>query len=570
MSLSTTPSQASAAPAVLAQNDSLVLRPTLYSCGDSIQGRGCCAANHYCTPYFGLVLALVLLLVGPRVVRRLWRRHVRSSVAEAAGVPAPLAALWYIGSSLMMIGIASIIIALRLTPVLSTPWRLYDSDYNSWSAYEAMVIFPLGLTLMLLSLRPSLGDAKYVVRLTLSFVVYAAAATALFVALAIRFPPRLPSRKNINGNVYFGACVFLALAHLLVFLVFLPILRQGSLRKPPTRQLAAWRLRRFWRNWRLIMCLLAIVALALLIVCWTISIRYSKARALKNARLLLWSIFVEGVLFSLLPQHRWRLRLLLMAGRHNRPHRSSRDDAGYRNLAADDLAQSISQSVLTPSPAPVASAVDWPEQPPGLGARLLIRRAADAANHAAAAAHTGAVVELGRGGFSVVLSARLDGQPVAVKVAQLRTTDYRLTGDRAADNMVAVFHQEARLMQRAGFRHPHLCAIVGTCAVAGCPALVLECYSGGSLSLALGLGDSAQLAPELASFMERWRLAPQLAAGLVRSRRSRCFRRTPLARPFAPHKLMRHAASVGTWLLYADSVAVARAGSFARLGRAAL
>ena len=78
-----------------------------------------------------------------------------------------------------------------------------------------------------------------------------------------------------------------------------------------------------------------------------------------------------------------------------------------------------------------------------------------------------------------------------------------------------------RLMQRAGFRHPHLCAIVGTCAVAGCPALVLECYSGGSLSLALGLGDSAKLAPELASFMERWRLAPQLAAGLVRSRRSR-------------------------------------------------
>ena len=43
---------------------------------------------------------------------------------------------------------------------------------------------------------------------------------------------------------------------------------------------------------------------------------------------------------------------------------------------------------------------------------------------------------------------------------------------------------------------------------------MLEYYEGGNLSEALGL-NTARLNPALATFMERWRLAPQLASGLV-------------------------------------------------------
>ena len=42
----------------------------------------------------------------------------------------------------------------------------------------------------------------------------------------------------------------------------------------------------------------------------------------------------------------------------------------------------------------------------------------------------------------------------------------------------------------------------GTCAIAGCPALVLEYYEGGDLAVALGL-KAASPHPMLATFIER-------------------------------------------------------------------
>ena len=473
---------------------------------------------------------------------------MQSSAAQVAGAPAPLlTALMHVGIILLMISAASVFGTLFQIPWLRIPWRLWsDFEFNNYTLFvEAFVIFPLGMTLVLLSLRPALSDAKTLVRLTLGFIVYAGACTALSLAQAITFAPYFTRPRSPTRRIrwfalgWFIAYISMALVHLLVVLAFLPILLRGPLWKPPTRQLAIWRLRRFWRNWRLLMSLLAILALAAIIASY-VSPYWPFVYALKDARPFVWIVFVETALFSLLPQYKWRLRLMLIA-QHQRLRGSSWNNAGRRDAAADELAQSISQSVLTlvspqhtlaevsPQNAPVASpearpassGVDWPEQPAGLGAGLVIRRAADAATHADGTAdadgtaHADAVVELGRGGFSVVLSAHLDGKPVAVKVARRTSwTDI-------------VFRSEALLMQRADFRHQHLSAIVGTCVVAGCPALVLDYCSGGALSDALGLGDSTQLAPELASFAERWRLAPQLAAGLVRSR---CPRRLSEAR----------------------------------------
>jgi serine/threonine protein kinase len=119
-------------------------------------------------------------------------------------------------------------------------------------------------------------------------------------------------------------------------------------------------------------------------------------------------------------------------------------------------------------------------------------------------------VELGRGGFSVVLHAQLDGIPLAVKVA-------KPSGKGVPEQTMEAFTSEAHLMRSAGFPHEHLCALFGTCLVAGLPAIVLEYFGGGALSEALGIRTSSnrQPRPELAALAERWRLAPQLASGLA-------------------------------------------------------
>jgi hypothetical protein len=183
----------------------------------------------------------------------------------------------------------------------------------------------------------------------------------------------------------------------------------------------------------------------------------------------------------------------------------------------------------------------WPEDPPRLGARLTICRTSDPAPELpepvpepvpgdepgdgpaapaapsasdlierAAGAHLAQPIELGRGGFAVVLSARLDGVPLAVKVA-------KPSSKGVANQVLEAFAREARLMRSAGFPHEHLCALFGTCTIAGCPAIVLDYFGGGALSDALGIRSLRyrRPRPELAALAERWRLAPQLASGLA-------------------------------------------------------
>ena len=110
---------------------------------------------------------------------------MRSSAAQTAAAPALLlTALMHIGTILLMITVASVIGNSFNIPWLRIPWRVGMGEQYTLFV-EAVVIFPLGMTLVLLSLRPALSDAKTLVRLTLGFILYAGACTALFLAKAI-------------------------------------------------------------------------------------------------------------------------------------------------------------------------------------------------------------------------------------------------------------------------------------------------------------------------------------------------------------------------------------------------
>ena len=91
-------------------------------------------------------------------------------------------------------------------------------------------------------------------------------------------------------------------------------------------------------------------------------------------------------------------------------------------------------------------------------------------------------MKLGEGGFSVVVGAHLDGTPVALKVAK---------GGGKEQAPIKALRQEWLIMKSASFHHEHLATYIGTCLVAGCPALVLEHYEGGNLSDALGYAGRA-------------------------------------------------------------------------------
>ena len=122
----------------------------------------------------------------------------------------------------------------------------------------------------------------------------------------------------------------------------------------------------------------------------------------------------------------------------------------------------------------------WPEQPPGLRAQLVMHpRSTDGLEDGSGLSPEDgsglsllpsspkvlvvagrmseiSAFELGRGGFSVVLRAQLEGGvTVAVKIATIQRAE-------AIDdaNGIVMCRKEADLMLQASFHHPHLCGCI--------------------------------------------------------------------------------------------------------------
>ena len=493
----------------------------------------CCAENCYCGPILGVYLAPILLvLLGPCVLRRLAGRQAGR---QAPRIPL-LTAMAQLGFILVLIAVIPQLehgADLRVYGIRS-PWRT--------KRHQFIAFLPLGLMLVLLSLLPSLGDTRAVVAIAFLFMGYA---LAVIVASSMTVVYHLEQSANeafdaIHPNSRSAILIYLAVAvaNLILFLATLPIVCRGSLLRP-TRQRAAWRLRHLWWVWRTGMAIVSLWYLVIIII-----------RAVapetpglngdnmdehdRNMELLyLISMVVQGALFSLLGHNR-RTRLSFLAVRLSMrrrwPRHLSSQEYGPRVAVRSSIVEILQHASLisTHSSASRHDAVDthaaslavWLEDPPGLGARLVVHgmsnRRAEGTTLFTSSTTTEAadpVTELGQGGYAIVLRAQLGSRPVAAKVAK-PTSRREDTAQK-----IEAFQREVQVMMRAGFRHDHLLECVGTCVFAGCPTIVLEYYEGGDLSQALGLHKSrtgsAWPKPELAAFTERWRLAPQLASGLA-------------------------------------------------------
>ena len=441
---------------------------------ECIRHTGCCAANCYCGPFLGVYLALLLpVLVAPYLVKLAC--HWRPSVVKPPGSLGPLLldALQQLGTLIIMVGVAPTIIEAvqdeHPWTGVSFPWR----DDKHWRATSVKVhhffaFVPLGITLVMLSQRPSLANVRSVVVVALVLMSWAVAAIVMFTV-------QYTSSKTVLYVPLALSCV-----HFLLLLLLLPIVCRGVLWRP-TRRIAAWRLRYLWRVWRISMGVVGLWALITLIIITiepdTPQLNGNTAGAME--RLHLWGFLVQGVAFSVLPQHKWRVRFqVAVTGKRSTRHLSSRDDGPRRHKVVNALVKEILR--VTSIDAVASPLAGWPEQPPGLRAQLVMHPRStdgledgsglspeDGSGLSLLPSSPNALVvagrmseisafELGRGGFSVVLRAQLEGGvTVAVKIATIQRAE-------AIDdaNGIVMCRKEADVMLQASFHHPHLCGCI--------------------------------------------------------------------------------------------------------------
>ena len=519
---------------------------------------GCCAENCYCAPAIGIYLALVLpLLMGPTLYSR-----VRRPSASAPRVPL-LDAMWRLGSVLAVTGVTPTVLSLMHPALYRIPLG---------KAHRYFGFVPLGITLALLSLRPSLAEARHVVVTGFAFMAYAAAGMATMIhnaanTHALRGTPEQLSRRAVASAMAF--------AHLVLLVSLLPIVRRGGALWRPTREVAAWRLRRLWSIYRVCMGLVGAWALVIVVIAAAdpyhplANLRYRSGGLRQGSDYALellyaWGMLVQGVAFSMLRLD-WRHRFQLRLRRMHMPKWRSSLDIGRRGENMAELAADLNElhlSWLHSAPEQPAASLraHWTEDPPSLGQRLILLRRTSGANGTKRDGESGersstATPERGNGdgqghgggdgnshghgaiaaGASKLTADGTDRGPLPTDVwanavllgeggfsvvvgAHLDGAPVALKvakggGTAEGASIVEALRKEALMMRRADFPHEHLVACMGTCVVGGCPVLVLQCCDGGNLSEALGLRRPG-MRHELAPFEERWCLVPQLASGL--------------------------------------------------------
>ena len=506
----------------------------------------CCRCNLYCVPTMGAyLLCLLAVFCVPRLVRIMIRKCMRGAGAMAAlsgtadtglrraarrggclpivapstdahANPAPWSASradrprGWLSSALISIG--QLLLAVSLMPLVllvSGRGPLPDLSFGR-QPHRWVALLPTALTMLLLGVRPSAGDAMRVLRFSFAF-------TAFCVAFAVLMLMEMKTHRV--GTSPWIQSLLIAVTATIVALLMLPI----QLRRPllsPSRELAAWKLRWLWGVWRACMAIAAVWSGGQFIATYAcdgvrcdLRVNYKE---LGWERAYLAALCLQDAFYCYALRPSFRLRLVFVSVHQRRPHtigewqrvwtvllrpyRFPAQDAGDTRWRlpgpAHNALRSGSRSPTTtaehphqttaehqhqttylkgqqmemnqlayssqyswPSPAvPRPDKLAWESWPEGLAARIQMshgrrggggeRREEDAGS--GDGTHDGPAV-LGRGGFGVVISATLDGViPVAAKLLQPFGLHHPPSMIRYNDKELADFRAEFELLVRIG------------------------------------------------------------------------------------------------------------------------
>ena len=405
----------------------------------------CCGCNHFCREAalsFTAALLIAMLPTWLFVLAACARRQQQprhGAAMELTAWPSVPIGKWQFATLQggILLAVAGLV-----------PVSMYVAG-NRWpfgDVHRSLSLVLLGTDIIFLAIRPSTREAHIVI--LASATLFAA---MLVVGILYMIEAVYGWRQALKARREWPQVAFDASLGVLLLFLALPLVR--NLRPRGRRSVVAVveRLNRLWFVWRTFNL---IVGLGLFTVFTLTSVSQSVSDALlrmggswQNE-----SIFQVGtaalcILSAWLPtaQRRFRLSLLFL-----RPRVREQPEVDTRSV----------ELFRADVPLSVASA-DWPENPPGLAAALIIEEQPKV---------------LGRGGFGVVYAAQLEGKQVAIK--QL----WHLPNQAALRR----FRREADLLTAVD-GHPHLCRGLGTCLMLGLPAIVLDRYEGGSLCHALGL-----------------------------------------------------------------------------------
>ena len=427
----------------------------------------------------------------------------------------------------------------------------------------------VGATLILLAMRPSLKDTRFVLLVSaVSSVVLLVVGLVTLVDALRKLVRDLSGQQSWAGRipgvgaraeaVVVGRVVVTAIISIVMslscLLLALPLLKNvASIQFEAHRDPGppSIRLSRLWLVWRAGNTAFTLFHLCFLITSYVLdSSAYSEGYTavaflpgdyyrLPEERASMTLTAVTCMLCACLPTRRIRLHFLLLWLRSERasptaihgsttwlqvslPHSLSATTLAQTNVnaaKADEDGTGVALSnFLAQTPAAVTAEVEWQERPLGLAEEVEI-------------APDPPIV--GFGGFGIIFAARWRGQNVAAK--QLRPSV------SVNETTLRLFQREADLLTSLE-SHPHLCACIGSCLIevdgVKRPSIILQLYEGGALENALGIGSttpselssspvaptsamhsqhgpSSSIAVPLRRFDARWRLGVQLASALA-------------------------------------------------------
>ena len=535
-------------------------------------GGHCCACNNYCSdairafaialPCTMLPTVMFILYVACRRIQAARARSRRMALpSKRATSPAHATAMELTAWPGVPIGILQFAtfqagLLLLVAGVIPQLLYMHGSLWPTDNAHRLFVLTQVGTTVMLLAIRPTRSEARFVVLASAVLVIVLLGSAAIIIAQGLKEVERnlaemTPFCKKYAQTALRVGCgtrspdwtgpttKFVVATIALILALFLTRnlnpRNHGTLcRNSPMMGVVFQQLSRLWSIWRAINTTIGLVLLAQLLVSYFDPLSPSQGdvywSSIDEYRAFTTGAVLSSFLCALLTTKRIRLQFLLWwfktattSGGTSAPANSvqwlkpARDEEGavgpggvsFSTVSAAGAQvpiawpdQPVAQNVL---PSALRDVVDtWAEHPPGVAEQIVL---------------PDVPTIIGRGGFGIVFAAKYRGQDVAVKQLHCLTSE-----------ALRLFEREAEMMLTLE-SHPHLCACIGTCVLpsvsdvtgTALPAIILGLHKGGTLENALGLDFEQQppsrtrraIAAPLRRFEARWELVTQLASALA-------------------------------------------------------
>ena len=461
-------------------------------------------ASEYALIYLSLVL--LVLLAPPAVARLSRQRCARLQPANQRRRG------WLVVGSLR---VGYVLLAAAVLPtVLKILFAFNPGKVNGTAFEDAAICFvPSALTLMVLAVRPSVTDRGVLRAWAIGSCTYSAVVAFMY----LLYGPRVISRWRNDGGCYFytwqhgraptGEARFLfgGIGHVILLCMLVPLLRGPRMRTAEADM--RWKLNYLWRVFRIYCAWGACFTTLSLVVNGSNKRDFSFFEHFD-----LYVIAIQSAAVSIFLQPRVRAYFWLFSSfpalAFGPPNGWSTRVTFQRDRKHDTSAsRTHAHRVTCFTELEVAVPETWREDPPGLGARVVLQGggALAALDETEGGGHAHDFA-LGEGGFGAVFRVRLDNEDVAAKISK-----------RTTSSQVDALRREGLVMlSLANESQAHVCRCRGMCMIKGRPTIVLDLHRGGTLSEVLALQSQRNPpAAPLAAFAHRWRLAPQIAAGLA-------------------------------------------------------